>query len=186
MSNKKRDDSYFAAGRRRNKKYMMIIIPVIAAVAAIGVAAAVVSMQNPASRYGPLGSAHEHAIFEVSLDGTPIDFSQRQYQVQSQLIHVEGGDGTTLHRHATGVPVGEFLRSVGMNIENSCFVSNDGNRYCDDGTKQLRFFVNGTSQNSIMDYVLVENDRILVTYGNETQEQLDAAFERLNNLQIRG
>ena len=188
MSNKKkRDDSYFAAGRRKNRKYMMIIIPVIAALAAIGVAAAVLSQQpGSANRFGPLGSAHEHAVFEVRLDGTPIDVSQRQYQVQSQCIHVEGGDGTTLHRHATGVPVGEFFRSVDMNIENNCFVTDDGSQFCEDGTKQLRYFVNGTEQSSIMDYVLTENDRILVIYGTESQEQLNAAFEKLDNTPVQG
>lgn len=186
MPEKKRDDSYFAAGRRRNKKYMTIIIPVVAALVAIGVAAALLIPRAPANTFGPLGSAHEHAVFEVRLDGNPIDFSQSKYQVQSQFIHVEGNDGTTVHRHATEVPLGEFLRSVGMNIENNCFVSDDGKRFCDDGTKQLRYFVNGTEQNSIRDYVLSQNDRILIIYGNESQEQLQAAFDKLNSTPIKG
>lgn len=163
---------------------MMIIIPIVAAVAAIGVAAAVMSQQAPKSNIGPLGSAHEHAAFEVRLDGTPIDFSQQKYQVRSQFIHVEGGVGTALHRHATGVPVGDFLESVGMNIENGCFITDDGTRYCEEGAKRLRYFVNGTELESIMDYVLSQNDRILIIYGSESQEQLQAEFEKLNSIQI--
>ncbi|MGI0037218.1 MAG: hypothetical protein ACRD99_02525, partial [Nitrososphaera sp.] len=154
MSNKKRDDSYFAAGRRRNRKYMMIIIPIVAALVVIGIAAALLTPRNPTDSFGPLFSAHEHAVFEVRLNGDPLDFSQSKYQVRSQFIHVEGGDGTTLHRHSTSVPVGEFFRSVGMNIENNCFVSDDGNQFCEDGSKQLRYFVNGTERSSIMDYIL--------------------------------
>jgi hypothetical protein len=188
LSNKKRDDSYFAAGRRRNRKYMMIIIPVIAAIVAIGVAAAVMAPRGTAGGFGALGSAHEHAVFEVRLEGEPIDFSQGQYQVQSQFIHVEGGDGTTLHRHSTGVPVGEFFRSVDMNIDeaNSCFVSDDGMQYCENDSEQLRFFVNGTEVASIANYILKENDRILIIYGSETQEQLQAAFDKLNTTPIQG
>lgn len=185
MSNKKRDDSYFAAGRKKNKKYMMIIIPIIAAVVAIGAVAAAMSPRAPTTDFGPLGSAHEHAIFEVRLDGRPIDFSQSKYQVKTQFIHVENNDGTTLHRHSTNVPIGEFLRSVGMSIDNNCFNSDDGKKYCEDGSKQLRYFVNGTERASITDYVLAENDRILVIYGNETQEQLQAEFEKLNSLPLK-
>jgi hypothetical protein len=180
LSNKKRDDSYFAAGRRKNRKYMMIIIPVIAAIVAIGVAAAVMAPRGTAGGFGALGSAHEHAVFEVRLEGEPIDLSQ--------FIHVEGGDGTTLHRHSTGVPVGEFFRSVDMNIDeaNSCFVSDDGMQYCDNDSEQLRFFVNGTEVASIANYILKENDRILIIYGSETQEQLQAAFDKLNTTPIQG
>ncbi|MGI0024295.1 MAG: hypothetical protein ACREA4_04015 [Nitrososphaera sp.] len=185
MSSKKRDDSYFAAGRRRKKKYMMIIIPIVAAIAAAGVAAAVLAPRDASSNFGPLGSAHEHAIFEVRLNGDAVDFSQSKYQVRSQFIHVENNDGTTLHRHATNVTVGEFLKSVRMNIQDNCFVADDGRRFCEDGTNQLRYFVNGTVKSSIMDYVLADNDRILVIYGSESQEQLQAAFERLNEIGLR-
>ncbi|MCI0559981.1 MAG: hypothetical protein MN733_15940 [Nitrososphaera sp.] len=176
MSGKKRDDSYFAASRRRNRKYMMIIIPIIAAIAVASVAAAVLAPKG----FGALGSAHEHAVFEVRLDGNVIDFSQSQYQVQSQFIHVENRDGTTLHRHSTDVPVGEFFRSVGMDIRDECFIHDNGDQYCEAGDKQLRYFVNGTESSSIMDYILRENDRILINYGNDTQEELQAVFDRLN------
>ena len=158
----------------------MIIIPVVAALVAIGIAAAVMAPRDPTSSFGPLGSAHEHASFQVSVDGNPIDFSQPKYQVKSRFIHVENGDGTTLHKHSTSVPVGEFFRSVNMNIENDCIVTDDGNRHCEDDTNMLRYFVNGTERSSIMDYVLMENDRILIMYGSETQEQVQAAIDALN------
>ena len=88
--------------------------------------------------------------FIINVNGTPIDFSQPQYQVKSRLIHVEGGDGFTLHRHTDRVPFGEFLRSENMNIEGSCFSIAEGNsnqqgpqEYCSNGTEELRAFVNG-------------------------------------------
>ncbi len=163
---------------------MMIIIPIVAAIIAIGVTAAVLAPRAPPSSIGPLGSAHEHGVFEVRLDGSPIDFSQSKYQVRSQFIHVEGSDGTVLHRHATGVPVGDFFKSVRMNIDNNCFVNDDGNQFCENESKQLRYFVNGTERLSVMDYVLAENDRILVIYGSESQEQIQAAIDKLNNTPV--
>ena len=93
----------------------------------------------------------------INVNGTPIDFSQDRYQLQSRLIHVEGGDRFTLHRHTDRVPFGEFLRSVGMRVENNCFVISGENfdqqvqqqqqaqerEYCSDGLNDLRAFVNG-------------------------------------------
>jgi hypothetical protein len=185
LSKKKRDDSYFAASRRKNRKYMMIIIPIIAAVAVAGVAAAVLSPRGP--DFGALGSAHVHAIFAAKMDGRDIDFSQRQYQVGAtgnQYIHFEGGDGTTIHRHSTKVPIGEYLHSADMDIRDGCFVLDNGDQFCNDG-KKLRFFVNGEERSSIMDYVLQDEDRILIIYGDENETELQAEFDRLDETPVK-
>ncbi len=183
---KKREDSYFAAGRRKRKRYMKIIIPVVTAVVALSAVSAILfPIQPNSSSYGPVGSAHEHAAFLVKLDGVPIDFSQSRYQVKSNLIHVENEDGTTLHRHATDVPFGEFLRSVDMDIRNGCFIGDNGREYCDTADKKLRYFVNETQLDSIADYVPNENDRLLVIYGDENDTELQQEIETLGQIPIR-
>ena len=182
----KRDDSYFAAERRKNKNTRLLIIAAVigGAMAMVGAAFAYQSLNPPAPYV--FGSAHEHAVFAVILDGEKIDFSQPRYQVQSNFIHVEGGDGTTLHRHAEGVPFGEFLNSVRMGIQDGCFIRDDGAQFCDDGFSQLRFFVNGQEVDSIVDNVLAEEDRFLVIYGNQTEEEIQQEIELLENTEVIG
>jgi hypothetical protein len=189
-SNKRRDDnSYFAISRRRKQRYMLIIIPIAIAVIAIAVVSAIMystqQHSNNNGNYGAVGSAHEHAAFAIKINGKQIDFSQPKYQLQSRLIHVEGGDGTTLHRHATGVPFQEFLKSVNMNIMNGCFTSDDGKQYCTNGENRLRFFINGNETNSVNNYVINPNDRILVIYGNENADQINQELEALQRAKIK-
>src|SRR5919112_1943192 len=183
------DVSYFASSRRKNKKYMMIIIPIVAAIIAIAVISAVMySTQqsgNNNNNYGPVGSAHEHAAFAIKINGKQIDFSQPKYQLQSRLIHVEGGDGTTLHRHATAVPFQEFLKSVNMNIMNGCFTSDDGKQYCNNAENKLRFFINGNETDSVNNYVINPNDRIFVIYGNENADQINQELDALQRAKIK-
>ena len=147
------------------------------------------------NKFGTVGSAHEHAAFIINVNGTPIDFSQPQYQVQSRLIHVEGGDGFTLHRHTDRVPFGEFLRSENMNIEDSCFsiageTSNQQEQrqeYCSNGTEELRAFVNGEeleSPSTLGSYILKDDDRILLIYGNQTADQLSQSLSALEEVPI--
>ncbi len=188
--NKRRDDnSYFAISRRRKKRLILIVIPIVAAVVAIAVVSGLMySTQQEQSRnnnYGPVGSAHEHAAFAIKINGKQIDFSQPKYQLQSRLIHVEGGDGTTLHRHATGVPFDEFLKSVNMNIKNGCFISDDGKQYCNNKENKLRFFLNGNETDSINSYVINPNDRILVIYGNENADQINQELDALRRAEIK-
>ena len=179
---KERDDrSYFAVTRKRRNRNLMIIVPAV--IVLLGIMAYAVTvysghLERPSQNFGPLGSEHVHAAFAVKINGEKLDFSQEKYQVQSQYIHVENNDGNTLHRHATGVPVGEFFASLGMNVTDSCFTLENKTSYCGNGNSNLEFYVNGNKTNSIANYVLKEDDRILIVYGNknamETQQDLDA------------
>lgn len=175
------DRSYFAVTRKRRNRNLMIVVPaVIMVLGILAYAVTVYSGQtgSPGQNFGALGSEHVHAAFAAKINGEKLDFSQEKYQVQSQYIHVENNDGNTLHRHATGVPVGEFFASLGMNVSDSCFTLENKTSYCNNGDANLEFYVNGNKTNSIANYVFTEDDRILIVYGNknamETQQDLDA------------
>lgn len=175
----KRGKSYFAASRKKRNKRLMLIIPAVAALIAVtayalSVYSSHITPNNPA--YGVLGSAHVHAAFAVKLNGTKLDFSDNKYQVKSRFMHVENGDGNTLHRHATGVPVAEFFKSIKMNATDSCFTNDNGTKYCSNGKQNLEFYVNGNKTKSIADYVFNDDDRILVVYGDspiQVKQDLD-------------
>jgi hypothetical protein len=183
----KRDDSYFAAARRKNKNVRIIMIAVGVGIA-VAIAAAVMAYSQ-SRPYGAPGSAHVHAGFSVMLNGQEIDFSERRYQVDttgSRYIHMEGGDGTTLHRHATGVPIGEFLHTVRMDILNGCFILDNGSQYCEGGDNRLLSFVNGNEVQDIMSYVLNDDDRILITYGDLTEQQIQEQIENVRDRPLVG
>ena len=175
----KRGKSYFAASRKKRNKRLMLIIPAVAALIAVtayalSVYSSHITPNNPA--YGVLGSAHVHAAFAVKLNGTKLDFSDNKYQVKSRFMHVENGDGDTLHRHATGVPVAEFFRSIKMNVTDSCFTNDNGTKFCSNGKENLEFYVNGNKTKSIADYVFNDDDRILIVYGDspiQVKQDLD-------------
>ena len=179
----KRGKSYFAASRKKRNKRLMLIIPAVAALIAVtayalSVYSSHITPNNPA--YGVLGSAHVHAAFAVKLNGTKLDFSDNKYQVKSRFMHVENGDGNTLHRHATGVPVAEFFKSIKMNVTDSCFTNDNGTKYCSNGKQNLEFYVNGNKTKSIADYVFNDDDRILIEYGDspiQVKQDLDQLLQ---------
>jgi hypothetical protein len=196
--NKRKSGSYLDASRKKRRKYLMIIIPIIATVVAIA-AISGTRYSSEINKFGTVGSAHEHAAFIVNVNGMPINFSQPQYQLKSRLIHVEGGDGFTLHRHTDKVPFGEFLRSENMNLEDSCLSITEAtvnqntqqqaqqHKYCSNATERLRAFVNGKelgSPSSLGDYIINDDDRILLIYGNQTAEQLTQALSDLQKVPI--
>jgi hypothetical protein len=186
--NKKKKSYFDITRKKRSKSIKTVILPIMAVIAIIaGISIYFYSQNLPPSSFGALGSAHQHAAFLVKVNGENIDFSKPQYQVVSDYIHVENGDGTTLHRHSTNVTFGDFLKTVKMDLneKNNCLVFTNGTQYCNNNDNQLRTFVNGNLTDSISDYIINDNDRLLVIYGNETKEQLNEAFDELNKIKIQ-
>jgi hypothetical protein len=183
---KKEDKSYFAASRKRRNRNLMYIIPAVAVLVAVAAYSISVYSQNikAPTAYGPIGSAHVHAAFAIKLNGTQLDFSKDKYQVKSRYMHVENGDGTTLHRHATGVPIAEFFKSIRMNTTDTCFTTDNKTQYCSNGNQNLEFFVNGNRTKSIADYVFNDDDRILIVYG-ENPLQVKQDLDQLQQQQIK-
>lgn len=97
---------------------------------------------------GAPGSTHEHAQFTVTVNGERIDFSQPRYQAsktQNRYVHFEGGDGVTIHKHATGVTIAYTLESLGFSINETCISTDTGETYCESSGGELSVTVNGQS-----------------------------------------
>ena len=183
--------SYFDINRKkRTKNLKTFVIPILGGIGILLVVSMFLFSPNTSkSSFGALGSAHEHAAFLVKINGKNIDFSLPKYQVQSDYIHVENGDGTTLHRHATNVTFADFLDSVKMSINqennNNCLVFDNGTQYCDDSQHKLKAFINGNLTTAISNYIINNNDRLLLIYGNETDDQINKAVKEVNDIEIQ-
>lgn len=66
---------------------------------------------------GALGSAHIHERIALYLDNQQIDLSQQQFQLRDKYAHFEGGDGTTLHLHATGITLRYAIGTLGISYD---------------------------------------------------------------------
>ncbi|MDY6778415.1 MAG: hypothetical protein SVU32_07120, partial [Candidatus Nanohaloarchaea archaeon] len=99
------------------------------------------SIPQTQASVGPAGSVHEHATFIVKIAGQRVNFARQKYQLQSQKVHFEGGDGTTIHKHATGVNIGYALNTLNMGLNRTCLFKGS-KRYCE-GSGSLKVTVNG-------------------------------------------
>nr|AIE98990.1 hypothetical protein [uncultured marine thaumarchaeote KM3_103_A05] len=143
---------------------------------------------------GRLGDEHEHASLLVRIFGDKFDFASPGYQIKNSWIHFEDSDGTTVHRHSSGVTLGYLFDSLNIDIDNrvtdgmikKCFLFPDGREFCDNEDYRLKFYINHVEQQSIYHYVLEEGDRILITYGNETPEQIEEQLRELDSQIIKG
>jgi len=113
----KRED--YAASRSKNKRKTNLMAAGILALIALIVGYASyefitmdANIPGAPSGAGKLGGEHEHASLLVRIFGDKFDFGAPSYQIKSSWIHFEESDGTTIHRHASGVARDKFDFSV--------------------------------------------------------------------------
>ena len=133
---------------------------------------------------GPLGSDHAHAGILVKIFGDTFDFDGAAYQIKSSWIHFEGNDGTTIHKHATGVTLGYLFDTLGLGLDDQCFVFKEGKSLCTTEDYSMKFFINDEPIDDIRDYEITEDDKILVSYGAETTEEIESQLLELETRQL--
>lgn len=122
------------------------------------------------------GSAHEHASISVKIFDDPFDFTQPQYQVQSPFIHLENNNGHVIHRHSEHVTIGYLFDTLNLELSQDCFVFQEGKKFCTNDDYTLKFYINEKRVDDIRDYLIFDGDYILISYGAETQDEIERQF----------
>ena len=184
VQNRKNHAKNLASKKLKNKIIMFGILDIIVAIVGYSAFTFSENINNTPvlpSGIGVAGSEHTHQGISAMIFGELMDFSHPDFQVQDRRIHFEGGEGHTIHRHATGVPTGYFLETLGFRFDNDC-ISFEGKDFCiGDEDNSWKFFVNREPVDDIQKYVGNEDDRILITYGNLIPAELSAQLDMIEN-----
>lgn len=144
------------------------------------------SSNGTSNEIGLLKSAHIHVDWKIYINGeqldlTPYSVPNSDPEKTSKFIHVEAGPapekiGDVIHIHATGVPLGLFFESVGLEFNKTCIESNK--MYCNDNKNSLKFLVNGKLRTDFEKYIPESGDKILISYGPKNED----ITEQLNSI----
>ncbi len=183
-------DNYATKHSAEKKKHTLIAIGVISLIAVIvGYSGYLFLNMTETAPGGPenagaLGSEHSHTALLVKIFGDTFDFDGPAFQIKSSWIHFEGRDGTTIHKHATGVNLGYLFDTLSIGLDDQCYIFPDGKQFCSNEDYKLKFFINGEQVPDIRDYETMEDDRVLIVYGGETPEEIDAYLLQLDSQEI--
>ena len=183
-------ENYATKHSAEKKKETLIAIGVLAIIAVIvGYAGYLFLNMTETAPGGPenagaLGSEHSHAALLVKIFGDTFEFSSPAFQIKSSWIHFEGRDGSTIHKHATGVDLGYLFETLAIGLDDQCYVFPDGKQFCSNEDYKLNFFINREQVSDIREYEIMEDDRVLIVYGAETPEELEAYLLQLDNQEL--
>ena len=178
-SQAKRKTTLMAAG-------ILALIPVIVGYSSYVFVTMDANVPGAPGGAGKLGDEHVHSSLLVRIFGDKFDFAVPSYQIKSSWIHFEDSDGTTIHRHSTGVTLGYLFDSINIGIDSKCFVFPDGRQFCTNEDYSLKYYINHQPVSNIYDYIFEDGDRILISFGSETPEQIEEQLLELDSQIIKG
>lgn len=133
---------------------------------------------------------HEHADFALFIDGRQFDFNQPRFlstaeDETSAAAHIHAPRPSVAHVHLSGTTWDEFFRSLNFELndpsvpavtpETASLKLPDGTTLKAGGARTFKFIVNGVPVDGLATIEISELDRVLVSYGSETPEQVQTA-----------
>jgi hypothetical protein len=131
-------------------------------------------------------AVHEHADLAVYIRGQQLDLSQDKYQSHEtdgvgeehedgdaddghlhEYLHLHDGNGAVIHKHMTGYTLADFFASLGIELTNKCVRLDTGEEYFANELETLTGMVNGERVEDIAGYEFNDEDRVLISFGNE-------------------
>ena len=127
---------------------------------------------------GPIGSDHAHSRLKVYIIDDLVDFNPKnhaKYLYANDYISLD--ENKNIHRTAKGATVAHLLESMGITYTNECLVLNEDTwhlngelfeqkAYCNEGNMGMRFFVNEVAHEDGPNYIIQEQNKILVMYSD--------------------
>ena len=132
-------------------------------------------------------STHQHADFLVIIRGKAIDYGQKQFIAElgnevSDAAHVHLPHTTVAHVHKTSTTWDEFFRSVQTELLDpsyptvkagtACMKIPGGDKLCEGNGETFKFIVNGVKVDGIANTDIHDMERVLVSFGPETFQQV--------------
>lgn len=131
---------------------------------------------------------HYHSNFAVFINGEREEFDLPTYYEEVAActtayhdnpkgrVHMHGEVNNVIHVHDARVTYGNFFNNIGWGIGKNYLATVD-ETYTPDDEHKLSFILNGEEIDSITNKVIGNLDKLLISYGHESDEELQKQFE---------
>ena len=135
----------------------------------------------------PLRNVHYHANWAVFVHGARLDLRGDRYmedvaactadptqQRPEDRVHMHEGIQDIVHVHDAGATWGHLLDNLGMGLGEDILETDEG-VYTSGTEGTLKFVLNGRSVRSIENQPVGDEDRLLISFGSESPEEVLAS-----------
>lgn len=135
---------------------------------------------------------HYHSNFAVYINGEREEFEEFTYYEEVAActtaygdnpkgrVHMHGQINDVIHVHDKRVTYGNFFQNIGWNVGSDYIAAKD--KIYQSGEKaKVTYILNGEKVNNISSRIIGNLDKLLVSYGTESDDELQKQYETISD-----
>ncbi len=125
------------------------------------------------------GKTDHAASFAIFTNGTFRVFTASMYHNLSQDVFIEANNPNIVNVKKSDTTWNDFFATLPFKLDKNCLTTGTGQTFCTGSSGSLRFYLNGKEDANSLDKIINEGDKLLVTFGNETDEQINLHLNQI-------
>ncbi len=141
-----------------------------------------VEVQNQDLTTAPVDFSASFAIFT---NGTFRIFTAPMYHNLSPDVFIESSTPNTVRVKKSGTTWSNFFATLPFSLNSQCLVTGTKQTFCTNESGSLKFYINGIRDDSALTKEIGDGDKLLVTYGSESDEMIQLQRDRVPEIPSR-
>ena len=127
----------------------------------------------------PSQAVETKASFAIFTNGTFREFTQAMYHNLSKDAYIEASNPNIIKVKKDDVTWNDFFLTLPLKLTHECLTTGTGQTFCTGNGGILKFYLNGEKKEQVLDRAIKNQDVLLVTFGNESEEIIKKQLERV-------
>ena len=121
------------------------------------------------------------ASFAIFTNGTFRIFTAAMYHNRSGDVFIEASNPNIVNVKKKGLTWGNFFKTLPMELTNECLITGTKQTFCTNDSQTLKFYINGKLDINALEKKIKEGDKLLVSYGDESDSEIEKQLEQIPN-----
>lgn len=122
------------------------------------------------------------ASFAIFTKGTFRIFTASMYHNLSKDVYIQADNPNIVYVKKKGITWNDFFKTLPLKLTKDCLTTGTKQTFCTNINEKLRFYVNGKEVVNALDNQIEAGDQLLVTYGNESEAQIQIQLQHIPNI----
>lgn len=119
------------------------------------------------------------ASFAIFTNGTFRIFTANMYHNLSNDAYIEASNPNLVQVKKGGTTWNDFFSTLPFKLTPECLTTGTKETFCTGNKGTLQFYINGEKNNNALDQEIKQGDKLLVTFGKESDAQIKQQIDKI-------
>ncbi len=119
------------------------------------------------------------ASFAIFTNGTFRVFTASMYHNLSEDAYIDSSNPNIVHVKKAGTTWNDFFSTLPFKLTSECLTTGTKEIFCTGNRGTLKFYINGEQKNNPLTQEIEESDKLLVTFGTESEEAIKQQLNKI-------